>query len=130
LGKSKSELSILVVGDDKMQKLNLDWRGKDRPTDVLSFPMEEGEDASSELAAQSGEEKAAECLGDIVRNMDAAKRQADELGFSLEEEAVRLLVHGLAHLLGYDHEKSEEEAIKMRAIESNVLKELGVNIEL
>ena len=113
-----------------MQKLNLDWRGKDRPTDVLSFPMEEGEDASSNLASQSGAEKAAECLGDIVLNMDAAKRQADELGFSLEEESVRLLVHGLAHLLGYDHEKSEEEAIKMRAVESKVLKELGVDIEL
>ncbi len=119
-----------MVNDAKMQKLNLEWRGKDRPTDVLSFPLEEGEDASSAIAKQSGEAEAIECLGDIVLNMDAAARQAAELGFSLEEESIRLLVHGLAHLLGYDHEKSAEEATKMRALESKVLNELGIKIEL
>lgn len=133
MGKSNAELSILVVDDAKMQELNKNYRGKDRPTDVLSFPMEEGDDTFAPIQdSEEDEEFAAqeECLGDIVLNMDAAKRQADELGFTLEEETARLLVHGLAHLSGYDHERSEEEAIEMRALESKILDGLGIKIEL
>ena len=129
LGKSKGELSIVAVNDAKMQELNRAWRGKDHPTDVLSFPMEEGEDTFDANAA-FGAKEARECLGDIVINMDAAARQAAELGFTLEEETTRLLVHGLAHLLGYDHEISEKAALEMRAVESKILSELGVKIEL
>jgi probable rRNA maturation factor len=109
LGLSKVELSIVLVSDAQIKRLNRLYRNKDKPTDVLSFPI--GEKVNGWLI-----------LGDIVISVDTAKRQAQELGYSLEEELKRLLVHGLVHLLGYDHELGGEEEKKFFELEEFVLK--------
>jgi conserved hypothetical protein TIGR00043 len=111
LGLSKVELSIALVSDAQIKRLNKRYRNKDKPTDVLSFPI--GEKVEDWLI-----------LGDIVISVDTAKRQAQELGHSLEEELKRLLVHGLVHLLGYDHELGGEEEKKFFELEEFVLREL------
>lgn len=111
LGLNRAELSIVLVSDAQIRRLNKLYRNKDKPTDVLSFPIcEKVEDWL--------------ILGDIVISVDTAKRQAQELGYSLEEELKRLLVHGLVHLLGYDHELGGEEEKKFFELEEFVLKEL------
>ena len=97
-----AELSVLLVSDEAMRRLNLEWRGRDRPTDVLSFAQREGGGAPEGL------------LGDVVISVDTARRQARAGGRPLEREAERLLVHGLLHLLGYDHERSARDAAIMR----------------
>jgi probable rRNA maturation factor len=111
LGLNKAELSIVLVSDAQIKRLNKLYRNKDKPTDVLSFPI--GEKVNGWLI-----------LGDIVISVDTAKRQAQELGYSLEEELKRLLVHGLVHLLGYDHELGGEEEKKFFELEEFVLKGL------
>jgi Predicted metal-dependent hydrolase len=111
LGLSRVELSIVLVSDAQIKRLNKLYRNKDKPTDVLSFPI--GEKVEDWLI-----------LGDIVISVDTAKRQAQELGHSLEEELKRLLVHGLVHLLGYDHELGGEEEKKFFELEESVLREL------
>ena len=111
LGLSRVELSIVLVSDAQIKRLNKLYRNKDKPTDVLSFPI--GEKVEDWLI-----------LGDIVISVDTAKRQAQELGHSLEEELKRLLVHGLVHLLGYDHELGGEEEKKFFELEEFVLREL------
>jgi probable rRNA maturation factor len=111
LGLNRAELSIVLVSDAQIRRLNKLYRNKDKPTDVLSFPI--GETVKGWLI-----------LGDIVISVDTAKRQAQELGYSLEEELKRLLVHGLVHLLGYDHELGGEEEKKFFELEEFVLREL------
>ena len=99
----RAELSVLLVSDREMRRLNHHWRGRDRPTDVLAFAQSEGP-----AAAPDG------LLGDVVISVDAARRQAAERGETLGREADRLLIHGLLHLLGYDHERSAAEARRMQ----------------
>ncbi len=96
LGFSNAEVSVMITGDREIRELNRYYRGKDNPTDVLSFPM--GDEVGGTYM-----------LGDIVISYDTAIRQAEEAGISLHDEFTRLLVHGLVHLLGYDHELGEEE---------------------
>ena len=109
------ELSVVFCDDTHIRVLNRDHRGIDRPTDVLSFAMQEGEHTLEEDPV----------LGDLVVSMDTARRQARELGHELSHELRVLLVHGLLHLLGYDHETGEEDAAEMRAAEQKLLLRLG-----
>ena len=111
---SHAELSLLLVSDREMHRLNRSWRGKDRPTDVLAFAQAEGPGGAPEGL-----------LGDVVISVDTARRQAVELGHSLAREAARLLVHGLLHLLGYDHERSAAEARRMERKERALLRALA-----
>lgn len=103
--------------------LNRDWRGKNKATDVLSFPQV----SSDELRGLSRAAKAKPSsvpdwwLGDVVISLDRAQEQAEEHGVSLEDELETLLAHGLLHLLGFDHEKSRTEAIKMKRLETRLL---------
>jgi probable rRNA maturation factor len=97
------ELSVLLVGDAEMHQLNHTYRSVDRPTDVLAFALREGEDA--ELHPQ--------VLGDVVISLDTAARQAARRSAPLADEVRTLLVHGILHLLGYDHERSPAEARRM-----------------
>jgi len=106
LGEDGSELSLALVGDEEMQRLNRDYRGKDRTTDVLAFAQREGE--PNAVAAHG-------LLGDVVISVPTAMRQAFERSHSVERELAELLVHGILHLLGYDHERSPAEARKMFA---------------
>ncbi|MDG2305920.1 MAG: rRNA maturation RNase YbeY [Candidatus Binatia bacterium] len=110
LDEAASELSIALVDDDAMQELNATWRGKDRPTDVLAFAQREGDDLGDP-----------DLLGDVVISVPTAERQAAERGHSLEHELRELLVHGILHLLGYDHERSPAEERRMFKRQGEVL---------
>lgn len=111
LGLSGRELSISLVGDRAIRRLNRTWRKKDKPTDVLSFPAD---------AAPKGT-PGPRPLGDVVISLDTAARRAKEDARPLEDEVARYLAHGLLHLLGYDHERSPTEARKMYALEERLL---------
>ncbi len=110
-----SELSILLADDPIIHELNRDYRGTNAPTDVLSFSQFEGPD----FTRPAGE---APHLGDVVISVDTAKRQAADYDVSLQDELSHLLVHGILHLLGHDHE-SPEDASAMRAHEDAILGE-------
>ena len=106
VGEASAELGILFVGDQRMRGLNRRYRGKDRTTDVLAFAMRE--------ACMSHDARLApDMLGDVVISVPTAWRQAREAGRSLDEELAWLLIHGILHLCGYDHERSEKEARRM-----------------
>jgi rRNA maturation RNase YbeY len=100
------EVSILLTDDADIQKLNQQFRDIDQPTDVLSFPQNAEEDPPipGEII-----------LGDIAVSLDTAQAQAKEHDLTFEEEIILLLIHGILHLLGYDHEISEREEEKMRS---------------
>ncbi|MCL2593313.1 MAG: rRNA maturation RNase YbeY, partial [Defluviitaleaceae bacterium] len=98
-----AEISILIVNDLEIQKINKEHRKKDMPTDVLSFPLFDF--ASGEYPPKNE----AYLLGDIVISIDTAKRQAEEYEHSLEREFGFLTAHSMLHLMGYDHETLEEE---------------------
>jgi len=100
---NEHEISILFVGDQGIRELNHQFRGIDRPTDVLSFPQ-----------ILEGEVPVALVLGDVAISLETAHRQSEEHGLSLEEELTLLLIHGILHLLGYDHEISDQEEERMR----------------
>lgn len=103
---SVTDVSIIFTDDSEIHELNRDYRGKDKPTDVLSFSMREGGHPSETM------------LGDLVISVDTAKVQAKKYGVSFRDEIRRLLIHGTLHLLGYDHENvSKAEAQKMRRLE-------------
>ncbi len=114
LGRADDELTVVLVDDARVRTLNRDFRGKDTATDVLSFPQLEGGDDDSDPRPADAPPA---LLGDIVVSVDTARRQAASGGWSLEEEIVRLTVHGLLHLLGFDHERSAAEAAAMRTEE-------------
>ncbi|MBX5436518.1 MAG: rRNA maturation RNase YbeY [Alicyclobacillaceae bacterium] len=113
------EVSVSLVGDEEIHSLNRDYRGVDRPTDVLSFPLI-GEDEM--LTAPPGQPL---LLGDIVVSLPTARRQAAEYGHSLQREVGFLLVHGFLHLLGYDHD-SEASEREMFALQEEVLSSIGL----
>ncbi len=105
LGKVDHELSIVLTDDDYIQSLNLDFRQKDAPTDVLSFGQMEGEPFVAPIPI----------LGDLVISLQTAARQAEERGHPLAAEVRILLVHGLMHLLGHDHMEPSERSIMAKA---------------
>ncbi len=104
-------LSLSFVGDTAMRRLNREHRGKDRTTDVLSFPLYEPFAVPKRPTAANPEL----LLGDVVISVDVARRQAAAYGASVEDEIRRLLVHAVAHLLGHDHEEPAERARMLRA---------------
>lgn len=114
-----TEVSIVLSTDEYIHGLNYKYRGKDRPTDVLSFALNEGE----EPEIIDGPKEV--LLGDIIISVETAMRQAEEYGHSLEREMAYLTVHGILHLLGYDH-MAEEEKQEMRTEEEHVLGLLGI----
>lgn len=121
-GGATVEVSIRLSDDAEVQTLNRDYRGKDKPTNVLSFPM-----VQSDLLEGLGNTDDGEILlGDIILAAETCAREAGEKGWSLPQYAQHLIVHGLLHLLGYDHEQGEHEAAAMEALETAVCVRLGL----
>jgi len=116
IGEPVSSLSLSLVRDAEIRKLNATFRGKDAATDVLSFSLVEGEAPS-----QRGERM----LGDVVISVDTALRQARDYDATLDEELRRLLIHGVLHLIGHDHEEAAD-AKRMRAQERRLAKAIGL----
>ena len=116
LGCLDKELSVLFTDDEHMAALNRQYRDKEGPTDVLSFPMTE--DLDGEIAPALFEPV---MLGDVVVSVETALRDAEELEQSFERTVDRLLIHGILHLLGYDHEKSQVDAMCMTKEEERLM---------
>jgi probable rRNA maturation factor len=114
--KKNSEVSLLLTSDREIQYLNKVYRDKDTPTDVLSFSMSEGLDSFTD-----NDEIDDYLLGDIVISIETAQRNAELAEISLMQEINILIIHGLLHLLGYDH-NSDEEFDKMKNEEDRILK--------
>ena len=114
-GLSDNEVSVKLTSDEEVRALNAAWRGQDKATNVLSFPMA----AEDELAS-------APLLGDIVLAHGVCAAEAMAKGIAIETHAAHLVVHGTLHLLGYDHETGDEEAEEMEEAERRALASLGI----
>ena len=119
------EISLSFVDNEKIHELNKEYRGKDAPTDVLSFPM--FENGEIEYDDESDEPCA---IGDIVISLEKAVDQAEEYGHSLEREAAFLAVHSVLHLLGFDHEVSEEDDEYMKESAEDILSSIGLRRDI
>ena len=113
--------SLLFTTDEQVHDLNREWRGKDKPTNVLSFPMLERD----ELLALASEGPP-EMLGDIALAHETCAREAAEKGVSLEHHTAHLIVHGLLHLAGHDHVDSDAQAEAMEVLEIAALAKMGI----
>ena len=113
--------SVLFAQDEQIHDLNREWRGKDKPTNVLSFPMLEREDL-----LELGQAGPPEMLGDIALAFETCQREADEKGISLADHTTHLLIHGFLHLAGHDHVDSDEQAAAMEKLEIEALAKLGI----
>jgi probable rRNA maturation factor len=110
------EIALLFTSDDAIAEINAEWRGKAKPTNVLSFP------APEDMPVPDGEPRP---LGDIVLAHGVIARESAEQGKTLRDHTAHLIVHGVLHLLGFDHE-TEEEAHEMERLETDILKGLGI----
>ena len=119
--KNNVEVSVTFCDNSSIQKLNAEYRGIDRPTDVLSFPLEE------DAVSMYGNELI--MLGDIVISLERAAEQAKEYGHSFKREVAFLCIHSMLHLLGYDHEQGEVEDEDMRRRQREIIKLIGLEIK-
>jgi probable rRNA maturation factor len=111
-GQDKAELSLALIGNTEMRRLNARYRSKDYPTDVLSFPAEKNLPVETPL------------IGDVIISVEKAAEQANARRRTLDEEMVTLLIHGIVHLLGYDHERSAKDARVMGRLEKKIHRQL------
>jgi probable rRNA maturation factor len=121
-GGLAAEVSVRFSGDDEVRALNSAWRGKDEATNVLSFPMV----GTEQLAALAGAEHGEALLGDIVLAHGVCLAEAEAQGMGVCTHAAHLVVHGMLHLLGCDHERGDGEAEAMEAAERRALARLGI----
>ena len=115
-------VSLVMADDEEVHALNKQWRAKDKPTNVLSFPMLSREEVLAAAAATD----APGMLGDLILAHGVCTREAAEKGIPVEAHAAHLIVHGLLHLAGYDHETGEADATEMEALETKALALMGL----
>jgi len=134
------EINVEITDNSQIQQLNKEYRGKDAPTDVLSFPMIESDridfiksDNKNEILKTFSDEVNPEngliLLGDIIISIEKAKEQSEELNQSLERELMFLAIHSTLHLLGYDHELSEKDDLIMREKQREIIKYIEIKSE-
>lgn len=121
LAHDRLMVSVLFADDAEVHALNREWRGKDKPTNVLSFPMLERSDLLDLAAAGPPE-----MLGDVALAFQTCAREAQAGGLRVEDHAAHLIVHGLLHLAGYDHETGDDDAEAMEALEIKALAGMGL----
>ena len=121
-----AEVDVTIVDDEEIHALNREYRDMDKPTDVLSFALDEDSEESDEPELVGGPEE--HLYGDIIISAETALRQAEEYGHGLEREMTYLAVHGMFHLLGYDHMTEEEKSV-MRAKEEEALRAINLSEE-
>lgn len=119
--KNKTEVSVTFADDESIRKLNAEYRNLDRPTDVLSFPIEDDVEAADESQVLM--------LGDIVISLERAAVQAEEYGHSFKREVAFLCAHSMLHLLGYDHELGEEQDVDMRRRQREIMKMMRLEVK-
>ncbi len=121
LANPRLTASLLFTNDAEVHALNREWRDRDKPTNVLSFPML----ARDDLLALANEGPP-EMLGDLALAHETCAREAADKGISVEHHTAHLIVHGLLHLAGYDHETCDEDADAMEALEIAILAKMGI----
>ncbi|WP_139490480.1 rRNA maturation RNase YbeY [Brevibacillus sp. CHY01] len=122
----KGEVVVTLVDNERIHELNRDYRGVDRPTDVLSFAMNEAGEGEMEIfVAEEDFDEFPNMLGDIIISIPKCKEQAEEYGHSFERELGFLTVHGFLHLIGYDHGTAEEEK-EMFGLQEEILQKIGL----
>jgi probable rRNA maturation factor len=119
---SMVEISLVITGQERIQELNRDYRGQDRPTDVLSFSLSQEKEDEEEVPFL-GPPDGMLHLGEVIISYPQASMQAAESGHSIKREMAVLIIHGVLHILGYDHEKPEMELL-MQAREKEVMAEI------
>lgn len=119
------EVSVTFVDDEGIRELNNKFRNMDKPTDVLSFPLLDYEGESEEPFF----DELCHNLGDIVISLERAMAQANEFGHSFEREVAFLTAHSMLHLLGYDHELSDEDDADMRKRQNDIMERLGLSVK-
>jgi len=119
------EVSVTFTDNEGIKELNKKFRNMDKPTDVLSFPLFDFEGGSEEPPI----DEIVNNLGDIVISLEKAREQAEEYGHSFERETAFLCVHSMLHLLGYDHEISEEDDREMRARQTEIMRIMGLEVK-
>lgn len=122
LAYSEMLVSLVLADDDEVHELNREWRAKDKPTNVLSFPML----SRDEVLHAAGGKGAPVMLGDLILAHGVCAREAAEKGIAMADHAAHLMVHGLLHIAGYDHETGEADATAMEALETKALALLGL----
>lgn len=125
LDQDDAEVTLVISNDQLLRQLNRSYRGIDSPTDVLSFSAREESESASVTFVSAPE--AAMYLGDVVISLPAAQRQAKESGHGLEHELCLLVVHGVLHLLGFDHANPDDEAV-MEDLQRNILAAMGIQL--
>ena len=121
-----TEVSVTIVDNEEIRKINNKFRNIDRATDVLSFPMFEKDELDEKI--KSGDFPYEDVLGDVIISIEKVREQAEEYGHSFERELSYMLVHGFYHLMGYDHIEEEDKKI-MRPKEEKILNELKITRE-
>ena len=119
-----AEVSVLITDDERVRELNRRYRNLDEPTDVLSFPLGEASAQADAGEPFVGPPDGVAHLGEVIVSYPTAERQAREQGHSVDREIAHLVVHGLLHLLGYDHQQPEQER-RMRSLEDRFLAAAG-----
>ena len=119
-----AEVSVTFTDNEGIRRINSEFRGIDKPTDVLSFPLTDFEGGD-----EPPTDELTVALGDIVISLQKAKAQAEEYGHSFEREVAFLCVHSMLHLMGYDHVNSDEEDEEMRRRQREILKKMGLGVE-
>ncbi len=117
-----AEVSVTFVSDAGIRRFNREYRGIDRATDVLSFPLFDGGDVEDAFDGEKYQ------LGDVVLSLERARAQSELYGHSFEREVAFLCVHSALHLMGYDHERGEEEELDMRRRQREIMKILGLEV--
>ena len=120
LGRPEAELSVLLVDDRHIARLNREFLQREGPTNVIAFPMQEGRFAGL----------TPNLMGDVVISVDTAAREADRAGIAFERRLIELLVHGVLHLCGYDHEHDPAQARRMSAKSRALMRKLWANSSL
>jgi probable rRNA maturation factor len=123
---SNAEISLVIVGQERIHELNREYRAKDKPTDVLSFAMSEHKEEEEETGFMAPPDGLLH-LGEVIISYPQAVIQAAEHGHSIEKEMAVLIIHGVLHILGYDHEKADMEPAmqaKEKEIQAEVFKEM------
>lgn len=123
--ENDAEVSVTFVDDEGIRELNKKFRNMDKPTDVLSFPLLDYEGESEEPFF----DELCNNLGDIVISLERAMAQANEFGHSFEREVAFLTAHSMLHLLGYDHELSEEDDADMRRRQNDIMERMGLSVK-
>lgn len=123
------EINVLLTDDEGIHQVNLDMRGVDRPTDVLSFPMFDLQPGEKPGEEDADPDTGLVPLGDMCLSLERARAQAEEFGHSVERELSYLTVHSVLHLLGYDHMDEGPMKMQMRGREEAILQTLGITRE-